>query len=48
MDREEIEALILKQFYFKQYGLLQGVAHCAVNLTSLPAAERGELLLICF
>lgn len=48
MDREEIEALISKQFYLKHYGLLQGVAHCAVNLTTLPAAERGEVLLMCF
>lgn len=48
MDREEIEALISKQFHLKRYGLLQGVAHCAVNLTTLPAAERGGVLLMCF
>ena len=48
MDREETGALLSNQFYMKHSGLLQGAGRCAVKLTTLPAEERGEVLLMCF
>ena len=33
-DREEIGVLLSIHFYMNHYGLLQGVAHCAEELTT--------------